>query len=181
MATDMTNKDTKTNIAHDTTQMAVPQNSVNEEFEVTYTFEAQSYVTTNRTEWLPSTSLHVLEEISADENIGMVDRGNEQGSTAADFEQVQHATNNNTDDVEANLSLQVPSVQPEVHNIRNIQNDLDLWASIHEYDQLMADEGFTQVLSKSQNQSLKNQVIGKALSNPCEGWSSSIFPMIMLY
>jgi len=110
----------------------------------------------------------VLEEISADENIGMVVRGNVQGSTAADCEQdapqTQHAANNNTYDAEVNLS-----VQPEVHSSRNVQNDLDLWARIHEYDQRMAAEGFTQVLSKSQKQNLKKQVIGKPYQTRARG------------
>ncbi|KEH26095.1 transmembrane protein, putative [Medicago truncatula] len=52
--------------------MAVPHNSVNKEFEATYTFGDQTKVTTTRTDRLPSTSLHVLEEIDAEENI--VDR-----------------------------------------------------------------------------------------------------------
>jgi len=33
----------------------------------------------------------------------------------------------------------------EVHNNKNIQHDLKLWARIQEYDQRTADEGFTQV------------------------------------
>jgi uncharacterized protein (UPF0147 family) len=86
MTTKMTDKDTEKGIAHDTTQMAIPQNSANEGFEATYTFEVESDVTNNRTDQLPSTSIHVLEEISTDENIGMVDRENEQYSTAADRE-----------------------------------------------------------------------------------------------
>lgn len=67
-----TDKDTNKAIPNDTTQMAVPHNSVNKEFEATYTFGDQTKVTTTRTDRLPSTSLHVLEEIDAEENI--VDR-----------------------------------------------------------------------------------------------------------
>jgi hypothetical protein len=62
---------------------------------------------------------------------------------AADFEQdalqTQHAANTCTDDAEVNVSLQVPSVQPEAHSSKNIQDGLDLWAKIREYDQRMAD------------------------------------------
>ena len=75
--------------------------------------------------------------------------------------QTQHAANTSTDDAEVNISSQVPSVQLEAHISKNIQNGLDLWARIREYDQRMADEGFTQVLSKLQKQARKNQVIGK--------------------
>ena len=71
--------------------------------------------------------------------------------------QTQHAANTSTDDAEVNISSQVPSVQLETHISKNIQNGLDLWARIREYDQRMADE----VLSKSQKQARKNQVIGK--------------------
>ena len=128
----MMDKDTDKAIPNDTTQMAVPQNSVNKEFEATYTFEDQTEATTSRTDRLPSTSLHVLEEIDAEENIGA--RGNEQDSTAADVDHdLQHATNNVTDDVEVNLAFQVPPVQQHVS--RNIHNGLDLWARIREYDQ----------------------------------------------
>jgi hypothetical protein len=48
----------------------------------------------------------------------------------------------------------------------NVQHDLDLWARIREYDQRMAAEGFTQVLSKKQQKDLKKQVlVGKPSYN----------------
>jgi len=131
MAAEITDDDAEKTIANDTTQMAVPQNSVNE-FEATYTFEVQSDVNTNRTDRLPSNSLHVLEEISADENIGLAVRGNVQ-ATAADCEQdapqTQHIANNNTDDAELleakkTQPLQATTVQhQEAHTSKNIQND----------------------------------------------------------
>jgi len=136
MAAEITDEDAEKTIANDTTQMAVPQNS---EFEATYTFEVQSDVNTNRTNRLPSNSLHVLEEISADENIGMAVRGNVQ-ATAADCEQdapqTQHVANNNTDDAELleaqkTQPLQATTVQhQEAHTSKNIQSGLDLWARI---------------------------------------------------
>lgn len=133
--------------------------SVNKEFESTYTFEDQTEVTTTRTDQLPSTSLHVLEEIDVEENI--VDRGNEQDSTAANVDhdalQLLHAANN------------VPPRQQHVHSSMNIQNGLDLWARIREYDQRMADEGFTQVLTKAQKQNRKMQVIGKPYQTRAKG------------
>jgi hypothetical protein len=42
---------------------------------------------------------------------------------------------------------------------------LDLWARIREYDKRMAEEGFTQVLSKKQQKEAKKQVLGKAMYN----------------
>jgi hypothetical protein len=60
------------------------------------------------------------------------------------------------------------SIQPqEIQVTKNVQHDLDLWARICEYDQRMAEEGFTQVLSKKQQQALKKQVLGKASYNTC--------------
>jgi hypothetical protein len=117
-------------------------NSVNKEFEATYTFEDQTEVTTTRTDRLPSTSLHVLEEIDAEENI--VDRGNEQ-----------------------DLPFPVPPVQQHVS--KNIQDGLDLWARIREYDQRMADEGFTQVLTKAQKQTRKKLVLGTSYQTRVKG------------
>lgn len=151
---------------HGTTQMAIPQNSLHEEFEATYTFEAHADVTTNRTDRLPSTSAHVLEEIAADENIDVDHRGNEQNSTAA---ALQIENTDNTATTEVNLPFQSPTVQPEAHNSRNVHNDLGLWAKIHEYDQRMADEDFTQVLSKSQKQNLKKQVVSKPYQTCAKG------------
>jgi len=39
---------------------------------------------------------------------------------------------------------------------------LELWARIREYDQRIADEGLTQVLTKKQKQTVKTQVLGKS-------------------
>jgi len=49
---------------------------------------------------------------------------------------------------DAENSSEIPTVQPDAQPSRNIQNDLDLWARIREYDKRIAEEGFTQVLSK---------------------------------
>jgi hypothetical protein len=60
----------------------------------------------------------------------------------------------------------VTSVQhQEIPVTKNVQNDLDLWARIREYDQRMENEGFTQTLSKKQQQAVKKQVLGRALYN----------------
>jgi hypothetical protein len=53
----------------------------------------------------------------------------------------------------------------EIPVSQNIHLDLDLWARIREYDQRMAAEGFTQMLSKKQQKDLKKQVLGKATYN----------------
>jgi hypothetical protein len=50
----------------------------------------------------------------------------------------------------------------EVHSNKNIQHDLELRARIREYDQRTASEGFTQVLTKKQKQTMKKQVLGKS-------------------
>jgi len=121
--TPMTDTDLEKGMAHDITQTTMSQNPVQEEFEATFTFEAHADVTTTRTDRLPITSTHVLEEIAANQNID--------GNVAA------------YDDTTA------VAVQPVAHSSKNVQNDLDLWARICEYDQRMAEEGFTQVLSKS--------------------------------
>lgn len=132
-------------IAHDTSQMAIPHHSVPAEFADTSTFATQFDAPTHRTDRLPSTSLHVLEEISADENTGAAHCEIEQPSIV----DVHHNPTDNMAAIEENLSSQTQSVQPEVHSSKNVQDDLDLWTRIREYDQRMADEGFTQVLSKS--------------------------------
>jgi len=60
-----------------------------------------------------------------------------------------------------------PAQHREVQISRNVQNDLDLWARIREYDKRTAEEGFTQVLSKKQQQAQKKQVLGKPVA---QGW-----------
>ena len=55
----------------------------------------------------------------------------------------------------------------EIQVTKNVQHDLHLWARIREYDQHMVEEGFTQVLSKKQQQVLKKQVLGKPTYNTC--------------
>lgn len=79
----------------------------------------------------------------------------------------QHAANNIADEAEVNLSFPVPPVQQHVS--KNIQDGLDLWAGIREYDQQMADEGFTQVLTKAQKQTRKKQVLGTSYQTRTKG------------
>jgi len=140
---EMTDKVLEKGMAHDTTQTTMPQNPEHEELGATFTLEAHADVTTNRTDRLPITSTHVLEEIAANENID--------GNAAA------------SDDTTT------VAVQTVAHSNKNVQNDLDLWARIREYDQRMAEEGFTQVLSKSQKQSLKKQVLSKPYQTRAKG------------
>jgi len=58
-----------------------------------------------------------------------------------------------------------PAQHRQVQISKNIQSDLDLWARVREYDQQTAEEGFTQVLSKKQQQAKKKQVLGKLSYN----------------
>ena len=53
-----------------------------------------------------------------------------------------------------------PAQHREVYTSKNVQSDLDLWVRIREYDQRAAEEGFTQVLSKKQQQAKKKKVLG---------------------
>ena len=50
-----------------------------------------------------------------------------------------------------------PAQYCEVQISTNVQSDLDLWARIREYDQRTAEKGFTQVLSKKQQQAKKKK------------------------
>jgi len=171
MAAEHEYKDTEKTIPIDTTQLAEPQIYANEDLQLTYTFEVRSDATKNSNVRLPSNFVHVLEEIIVDENISMAVGGTEQNNNDVAYEQaamqLQHAATHNNDDAEVNIPI-----QPAAHSSRNIQNDLDLWARIQEYDQRMAEEGFTQVLSKPQQKQLKKQVIGKPYQTHAKGGSS---------
>jgi len=58
-----------------------------------------------------------------------------------------------------------PTLHQDVKVSKNVQRDSDLWARIREYDQRTTDEGFTQVLSKKQQQAVKKQVLGNTSYN----------------
>jgi len=78
---------------------------------------------------------------------------------------LQHVEVNSNEDVEVQIlkdqsqTSQVPIAQ--THTSKNIQSGLELWARIREYDQRSAEEGFTQVLTKKQQQARKKQVLRK--------------------
>jgi len=133
-------------------------------------------------ERLPGTSIHVLEKISEPAD------AHEDDSTAAtqpsfsDVMELEAQTQTNTtkseDSENTNVEImqdpsapvRVATVQPqEIPVSKNVQSDLDLWARIREYDERMADEGFTQVLSKKQQQAVKKQVLGKASYTRAKG------------
>jgi len=62
-------------------------------------------------------------------------------------------TENDETNVDLNVTapVRVNHVQhQEIPVSKNVQSDLDLWARIREYDKRMAEEGFTQVLTKKQ-------------------------------
>jgi len=134
-------------------------------------------------ETLPSTSIYVLEEINDAED--QVHHENTSGDsttlhqqTSFDVMTLEHSAQvppkptetagkarDEVTEVSAILVRDV-SVQPqEIQVSKNVQSDLDLWARIRDYDQRMAEEGFTQVLSKKQQQTMKKQFLGKASYN----------------
>lgn len=132
-------------------------------------------------ERLPNTLIHVLEEISENQE------AHEDDVTATTqplftnvmeleaHTQTNITTNEVSDDTnveitqDATAHVRVTPVQyQEIPVSKNVQSYLDLWARIREYDQRMAAEGFTQVLSKKQQQALKKQVLGKTPYNTQE-------------
>jgi len=137
--------------------------------DVTVTFEVQPKAITRKAGRLPNNSIHVLEEISSDDQTHVADLDNEHEAAAAisehDAIQTEFAATDSMED--ADISAQIPTAQPETHLSRNIQHGLDLWARIREYDKRTAEEGFTQVLSKKQQQTLKKQVIGQPHYKTC--------------
>ena len=149
---------------------------------MTFTYE-KNVDTEIHQERLPSTSVHVLEEIIETQDDRQQDTAD--GATAAtpqsssmDVMALEHSANMQTrpTDTEANLRVEThdvnnipvraaPIQHQEIPVSKNVQSDLDLWARIREYDQRVADEGLTQVLSKKQQQVMKKQVLGKASYN----------------
>jgi len=95
-----------------------------------------------------------------------------QTTAQTDTSEVQTATTSVHDDTKVQtvkdqhiLPIQISSTlsqHQDVHSNKNIQHDLELWARIREYDQRTTDEGFTQVLTKKQKQTVKKQVLGKS-------------------
>lgn len=124
-----------------------------------------------RKETLPSTSIHVLEKVSdfAETQEGDTSAASQPRFTDVMEFEVQTQTNSaevETIAADVNIPACVAPVQHhEIPIAKNVQNDLDLWARIREYDKRMAEEGFTQVLSKKQQKEAKKQVLGKALYN----------------
>lgn len=154
--------------------------------DVPFTIEVQIDAATVHNDRLPHNSTHVLEEITAEAHgdVQSVEHDDELDTNAFDLEQVtlsvaltsHHAANSSHDASHVTITSQP-------HTSKNVHNDLDLWARIKEYDQRAAKEGFTQVLSKKQQLNMKEKKtspLKAALSDPCKGWSSSMFPM-MLY
>jgi hypothetical protein len=106
--------------------------------DVPFTIEVQTDAATVRNDRLPHNSTHVLEEITAEAHGDM---------QSVDLEQVapsvvltaHHAANSSHDASQVTITSQP-------YTSKNVQNDLDLWARIKEYDQRTAKERFTQVL-----------------------------------
>jgi len=165
--------------------------------DLTFTYENVEYDIHQET--LPSIFVHVLEEI--DEAEDEIQDENANGDSAKLHQQasfdamtLEHSaqvppkpietTSNSCDDVNDVSAIPVRDVSIQHQEIlvsKNVQSDLDLWARIREYDQRMVDEGFTQVLSKKQQQVMKKHVLGKSfVQYPCKGYTS-FFSMNLLY
>lgn len=68
--------------------------------------------------------------------------------------------NSSVQNVDVTARARVAHVQhQELPISKNVQSDLDIWARIREYEKQMAEEGFTQVLSKKQQKEVKKQVL----------------------
>jgi len=132
-------------------------------------------------EKLPNNSIHVLEKISEITETQEAETTAASQTSFTDVMELEAHTQTNTtensitDDMnveimqEANAPVRVAPIQhQEIPVSKNVQSDLDLWAHIREYDQRIAAEGFTQVLSKKQQQAMKKQVLGKATYNTRE-------------
>jgi len=136
-----------------------------------------------RQETRPSTSVHVLEEINdAEDQVhpenACVESAALHQQPSFDVMTMEHSARVPTKQTETAgkardeatevsvIPVRDVSIQPqEIQVSQNVQSDLDLWARIREYDQQMAEEGFTQVLSKKQQQTMKKQALGKASYN----------------
>jgi hypothetical protein len=123
-----------------------------------------------RQEKLPSNSVHVLEKIVETAETQDDEHTATTQPPFIDVMELEAQTNTALTDVEIQQDHNAPkrAVLVQHHQIpvsQNVQHDLDLWARIREYDQRMAAEGFTQVLSKKQQKDLKKQVLGKASYN----------------
>ena len=130
---------------------------------------------------LPNTSVHVLEEITKtqEEHVEVANAATTQ-SPFLDVIELERSAHTQTiprtagNDVSDETNVEIKAIAPvrgnhvqhhEIPISKNVQSDLDLWARIREYDQQMAEEGFTQVLSKKQQQAVKKKVLGKASYN----------------
>jgi hypothetical protein len=60
----------------------------------------------------------------------------------------------------------VSATQENIHSNLRIQQDMELWRLVREYDKETAEMSFTSVLSKKQKQHLKKVKIGKCRTEP---------------
>ena len=61
----------------------------------------------------------------------------------------------------------------EIHSSARIQQDLELWRRIKEYDQKAAEDPFIPVLTRKQKQHLKKTTIGKPYKTRSTGVNST--------
>ena len=106
--------------------------------DVPFTIEVQTDAATVCNDRLPHNSTHVLEEITTEAHGDVHSVDLEQVSPSVALT-AHHIVNSSHD------ASQV-AITSQPHTSKNVQNDLDLWAIIKEYDQRTAKEGFTQVL-----------------------------------
>jgi len=64
-------------------------------------------------------------------------------------------------------------VVTEIHSSARIQQDLELWRRIKEYDQKAAEDSFIPVLTRKQKQHLKKTTIGKPYKTRSTGVNST--------
>jgi len=151
------------------------------------TFEVQNVEDEIHKERLPSTSVHVLEEITETQedshDVNTVAIPQPPFIDVRELErnaQTQTRTNITTKNVSNETEVQImhdniapvrvfPAQHQDVQVSKNVQRDLDLWARIREYDQRTADEGFTQVLSKKQQQAMKKKVLYASYNTRAKG------------
>jgi hypothetical protein len=148
---------------------ASPQDVTKDQHDIEFIPEVSDDI---RKDTLPSTSIHVLEKISDAAEAQEGDTTATSRPIFTDVLELEAQTQTHSAEVEIiaedanNVPARVAPIQHhEIPISKNVQHDLDLWARIREYDKRMAEEGFTQVLSKKQQKEAKKQVLGKAMYN----------------
>jgi len=169
-------------LSFETTSLPMEAHTIQTDIEpLAITLFTQNVKAEIRKERLPSTSIHVLEKIIETQEgnyvVGTTTIPQQQLMDVMALEQTtnnqmmsNNTGNNASDKADVGITHDAlvrvfPTHHKEIQVSKNVQSDLDLWARIREYDQRTTDEGFTQVLSKKQQQEVKKQVLGKSSYN----------------